>query len=46
MLLYMIYSHRVYSVNIYGAFELVTSGAVTLVGIPSFGDVNKQGIIV
>ncbi|KAG1824863.1 uncharacterized protein BJ212DRAFT_1584865 [Suillus subaureus] len=33
--------HLVDSVRIYGAFEVLASGAVTLVDIPGFGDANK-----
>ncbi|KAG1828259.1 hypothetical protein EV424DRAFT_1594951 [Suillus variegatus] len=33
--------HLVDSVRIYGAFEVLASGAVTLVDVPGFGDANK-----
>ncbi|KAG2130422.1 uncharacterized protein EDB93DRAFT_1263724 [Suillus bovinus] len=33
--------HLVDSVHIYGAFEVLASGAVTLVDVPGFGDANK-----
>lgn len=33
--------HLVDSVRIYGAFEVLASGAITLVDVPGFGDANK-----
>ncbi|KAG2129617.1 hypothetical protein DEU56DRAFT_915118 [Suillus clintonianus] len=33
--------HLVDSVRIYGAFDVLASGAVTLVDVPGFGDANK-----
>ncbi|KAG2037148.1 hypothetical protein BDR03DRAFT_1011067 [Suillus americanus] len=33
--------HLVDSVRVYGAFEVLASGAVTLVDVPGFGDANK-----
>ncbi|KAG1769931.1 hypothetical protein EV702DRAFT_1140210 [Suillus placidus] len=33
--------HLVDSIRIYGAFEVLASGAVTLVDVPGFGDANK-----
>lgn len=33
--------HLVHSVRIYGAFDVLASGAVTLVDVPGYGDANK-----
>ncbi|KAG1728398.1 uncharacterized protein EDB91DRAFT_1253499 [Suillus paluster] len=35
--------HLVDSVRIYGAFDVLASGAIALVDIPDFGDANKKG---